>query len=656
MPDELSLYRIDYSYYCYFMKKACTFIFLFICVLSSAQVVDADLISRAKKGDPQAGYQVALAYDKTNDGKLLRETIKLLENAAEKNYHPAQALLAYHYLKGAGVNRNVDVARQLAATSASSGDNGFAYWILQKTFRDQAQSYQDYVLRAFQCRYPQASLLFARLYAEGSEEYGIAVDKSLADDLIKEAACYRVPYAAAIEGPSLLVEGHDSTKAYEYLKLAADAEISNVYPFLACLYYNGVGTNKDEDTAYQLYEKAADLGDPVGIEAVADFYRLGSVVQQDMVKSFSLYKSVSTNSPRAKYLQACYMNDGVGTDRDQAKALELFAESAESGYIFSQAVLGISYYTGDAPCVRKDYVKAYSFLSKALANDSFDDLPDDFKSKVYEYAAACLRYGLGVEMNAQEADKLLAKSTELRSGISFSRAPFGFVGGLAFKDVLAVAEPIKPADIPDSILDEFVLDYPLDVQKRSSPLPSPVPVQEKDPSLVFGDLKVEELLVNLYDKSGDGKLTDDELISVESLDGLKMDNNITSFDEFAYFTSIKQIPQMCFQGLEKMVSIRLPESLTTISDGAFLGCSSLTKIVIPASVTNIGSWAFANCGKLRSIVCAGKEPPTVGDNFIAYSGDLTIYVPSEAVDTYKHASGWRDLAKHIKAIPSEIIY
>ncbi len=630
------------------MKRFCVFFLCSISVLSSAQTVDADLMSRARKGDPQAQYQIALEYDKSNDSKLFQEAFLLLADASEKNYSPAQALLAYHYLKGLGISRNVDEARNYAATSASFGDNGLAYWILQIVFR---QSYQDHIVKAYQCRYPLASLYFAKLFFTGSKMFGIAKDYNFAMDLIKEAAEYGIPEALAIEGYSLLTDGYDNTKAFDYLKSASESGITKAFSLLASLYFEGVGTDKDENAAYQLFERAANLGDPVGKEAVADFYRLGYVVKQDMAKSFSLYQEASDYSPRAKYLQACFLTDGVGTGKDQFKALELFKESAGAGYIFSQAVLGISYYTGDAPCPGKDYDKAYSFLSTALANKRFDDLPDDFKGRVCEYAAACLRYGLGIEMNANKADELLAKSSKYRSGISFSRTPFGFVGGLSVKDVIAMAQPLLPTDIPDSILDEIVLDYPLDGPMRLSP----VPVQGKDPNIVFGDPDLEKLLVGLFDKSGDGKLTEEELSSVKSLDELKMDKGIKSFDEFAFFTSIKQIPQMYFQGLDKMVSIRLPESLTTISDGAFLGCSSLTEIVIPATVTNMGSWAFANCGKLRSLVCKGSVPPSVGDNFIAHSGDITIYVPSESVDKYKQAAGWRDYARHIRAITSEIV-
>jgi BspA type Leucine rich repeat region (6 copies) len=44
--------------------------------------------------------------------------------------------------------------------------------------------------------------------------------------------------------------------------------------------------------------------------------------------------------------------------------------------------------------------------------------------------------------------------------------------------------------------------------------------------------------------------------------------------------------------LSSITSITIPNSVTTISDGAFSGCRSLTNITIPNSVTNIGADAF----------------------------------------------------------------
>ena len=46
----------------------------------------------------------------------------------------------------------------------------------------------------------------------------------------------------------------------------------------------------------------------------------------------------------------------------------------------------------------------------------------------------------------------------------------------------------------------------------------------------------------------------------------------------------------------------IPNSVTSIGNGAFYGCSGLTSVTIPNSVTSIGKSAFSNCSGLTSIV------------------------------------------------------
>ena len=50
-----------------------------------------------------------------------------------------------------------------------------------------------------------------------------------------------------------------------------------------------------------------------------------------------------------------------------------------------------------------------------------------------------------------------------------------------------------------------------------------------------------------------------------------------------------------------LVSIRLPDGLTSLGDRAFYGCSSLVSIALPDRLTSIGGYAFFFCSTLALV-------------------------------------------------------
>ena len=73
-----------------------------------------------------------------------------------------------------------------------------------------------------------------------------------------------------------------------------------------------------------------------------------------------------------------------------------------------------------------------------------------------------------------------------------------------------------------------------------------------------------------------------------------------SFDEFKYFNGVTSIDDNAFSA-SNIVSITIPNSVTSIGGSAFRKCLKLTSITIPNSVTSIEESAFSDCFKLTSI-------------------------------------------------------
>ncbi len=76
---------------------------------------------------------------------------------------------------------------------------------------------------------------------------------------------------------------------------------------------------------------------------------------------------------------------------------------------------------------------------------------------------------------------------------------------------------------------------------------------------------------------------------------------------------IEAIGDSAFKNCTSIISVSIPESVTSIGDYAFESCTGLASIDIPDSVTSIGEYAFYNCSSLTEINCywAYGEKPDV---------------------------------------------
>lgn len=125
-----------------------------------------------------------------------------------------------------------------------------------------------------------------------------------------------------------------------------------------------------------------------------------------------------------------------------------------------------------------------------------------------------------------------------------------------------------------------------------------------DSPIAFADKDVKLLCVENWDTNGDGELSYAEAAAVTELKGVFTNKaNISSFDEFKYFTGVTKIDDKDFFCCHNLRTIVIPSSVTSIGANAFCNCDDhLTSLVIPSSVTTIAKLAFANCKSLTSIV------------------------------------------------------
>jgi hypothetical protein len=85
--------------------------------------------------------------------------------------------------------------------------------------------------------------------------------------------------------------------------------------------------------------------------------------------------------------------------------------------------------------------------------------------------------------------------------------------------------------------------------------------------------------------------------------------------------SVTTIGNGAFYYCRAMTSITIPDSVTTIGSVSFYNCDSLPSVTIGNNVTSIGSNAFIECDVLASVTF-GKSVTTIGGNSFQYCVSL----------------------------------
>ena len=113
--------------------------------------------------------------------------------------------------------------------------------------------------------------------------------------------------------------------------------------------------------------------------------------------------------------------------------------------------------------------------------------------------------------------------------------------------------------------------------------------------------------------------------------------------------SVTSIGSCAFRGCSGLTSVTIPHGITVIPECAFIYCSSLASVTIPSGVTYIGDEAFNGCDELKDIYCYAENVPKSDQKSFSYKENATLHVPESSIDAYKADRNWNRF-KEIKAI------
>lgn len=123
---------------------------------------------------------------------------------------------------------------------------------------------------------------------------------------------------------------------------------------------------------------------------------------------------------------------------------------------------------------------------------------------------------------------------------------------------------------------------------------------------------------NKVDAIFDGPFGGPVWFSNKMLVSVTIPNSVTSIGNHAFAScsnltsitipdSVTSIGNYAFGVCSSLTSVTIPNSVTFIGNQAFTSCESLTSIIIPDSITSIGKWAFDSCSSLTTVTYKGND-------------------------------------------------
>ncbi len=313
-----------------------------------------------------AGVCVAKDHDKAHE---------YIGQAAQLGYADAQAAAGYYFLIGDSVDVDYSSAYQYFKAAAEQ-DNAYAYGKIGDMYY-----------------------------------YGLGVDENnnTAMDMYKSAAKlgdnYSMCQLAYMYGNGIGASV-DYNLMYQYYKQAADQDYAAGQCGVGDCYLQGHGVSKSEWSAFQWYQKAANQDNGPALLRLAHCYLNGIGTSKNTTKYIETLEKAATlgnTDAKAALAYEYYSGENVTGGANYTNAIKWYKEAAEEDDAYSQAILGYYYYKGEELVSIKDYNQAFMYLTKAVLNNEFESLTDEFKAYIYRCLAGCYRYGRGCE-----ADQSLA--------------------------------------------------------------------------------------------------------------------------------------------------------------------------------------------------------------------------------------------------------
>ena len=293
------------------------------------------------------------------NNKEFDKALELYEKAIENKEYDACSIIGMMYLMGYGTEQNTDKGLDYLFLGDKHDDaksiSALAdYYYTGKYLNQDLDKAKSYYNRASILLEPHAMGMLG-LFLFNEEKYDEAVEYFKSGTMYYDTNS--MYYLAKCSYNGLGME-KDDVLAFEIYKKLYEFDNTNkeITKYLADMYFNGYGTNQNIEKAKELYEK---LDDDESI------FNLGLIYKnylKEYDKALELFKKVKNE--RSQFEQALMLYNGLGMPENKNDAYFKFFACAMSKYVYSYPFVGDCYYYGYG--VKQNYNDALKWYNEAL--------------------------------------------------------------------------------------------------------------------------------------------------------------------------------------------------------------------------------------------------------------------------------------------------
>ena len=214
----------------------------------------------ANQGERQALYNLGISYHRGDIGSPdIHKSLCLVRKSSERHYGPASARLAMIFAQGDGeIPADNRLARFFALKGTMENDNDAHTILMQLATEEEKKcghiAHDPIIDSAIEAGEPMAAIdKYIRLSQEDKGNIALAITEL---EKFSGSDCRLVDEILGI----LYLEMKDYEKALTHLTKAAEDGLAWSQFYLADMYYDGKGVEKDVSTALKWVEKSFNLG------------------------------------------------------------------------------------------------------------------------------------------------------------------------------------------------------------------------------------------------------------------------------------------------------------------------------------------------------------------------------------------------------------